>query len=397
VNFFRTMPTRRLVAGGAALVVVAAGGVAVAQADLSGGATPPPKPLAQAISDALAAPKPQDGVYARVAFTNTLIPGGTLATSTPLLSGASGRLWASAAGIKLELQNASGTGDTLISANRQRILVYDASRKAAYRFTLPADTTTETATPSHSPPTLTEIQAALTKLETHANVSAATPTSIAGQPAYQVRISPKHDGGLLGAAELAWDANHGVPLRIAIYATGSSSPVLELAVTDIQFGSVTASDVAVNVPAGTPITDIQSPKPAATATTTTPAPAVTGLAAVQAAVSFPVTAPDTLVGLPRQTVRLTGGTSDPAVLVVYGRGLGAILVVERAAKPASTTTTHADPFAQLPAVSINGATGNELPTALGTVIRVTHNGVETIIAGSIPTIAAENAARELVG
>ena len=32
-----------------------------------------------------------------------------------------------------------------------------------------------------------------------ANLSGAIPTSIAGRPAYTVRISPKHDGGLLGA------------------------------------------------------------------------------------------------------------------------------------------------------------------------------------------------------
>ena len=42
----------------------------------------------------------------------------------------------------------------------------------------------------------------------------------AGQPAYTVRIAPKHDGGLLGAAELAWDAARGVPLRVAVYAAG---------------------------------------------------------------------------------------------------------------------------------------------------------------------------------
>ncbi len=58
-------------------------------------------------------------------------------------------------------------------------------------------------------------------------------------------------------------------------------------------------------------------------------PPVTGLAAVQAAVSFPVVAPDTLVGLPRQNVSLVGPPDSKAVVVVYGEGLGAIVVLER--------------------------------------------------------------------
>ena len=41
-------------------------------------------------------------------------------------------------------------------------------------------------------------------------------------------IAPKHDGGLIGAAELAWDAASGTPLRAAIYAAGAAKPVLEL-------------------------------------------------------------------------------------------------------------------------------------------------------------------------
>ena len=46
--------------------------------------------------------------------------------------------------------------------------------------------------------------------------------------------SPKKNGCLLGALELAWDANNGAPLKAAIYARGSSSPVLELKATDLE-------------------------------------------------------------------------------------------------------------------------------------------------------------------
>src|SRR2546423_1675382 len=65
------------------------------------------------------------------------------------------------------------------------------------------------------PPTVSEISDFLSRLGEQASISGAEPTDVAGQPAYRVSVSPKHDGGLLGSAELAWDAIRGVPLRLA--------------------------------------------------------------------------------------------------------------------------------------------------------------------------------------
>ncbi len=66
-------------------------------------------------------------------------------------------------------------------------------------------------------PSVAQIQADIAKLTKHVNLSGAIPGDVAGQPAYTVRVSPKHDGGLLGSAELAGDAARGVPLRFAVF------------------------------------------------------------------------------------------------------------------------------------------------------------------------------------
>jgi hypothetical protein len=50
---------------------------------------------------------------------------------------------------------------------------------------------------------------------------------------------------------------------------------------------------------------------------------------------------------------------------------------------------------QLPSVNVNGATGKELATALGTVVTFERAGVSYTVAGSVPPVAAENAARGL--
>jgi hypothetical protein len=111
-------------------------------------------------------------------------------------------------------------------------------------------------------------------------------------------------------------------------------------------------------------------------------------------VPFTLQAPDTLVGLPRQEVRLVDAGGTPAAAVVYGQGLGAIVVLEQ--QPDAKKAGGSSPLDQLPQVSINGATGHELPTALGTIIQFEKNGVAFTLVGSLPPSAAEAAARALV-
>jgi outer membrane lipoprotein-sorting protein len=389
VKLLRTLSTRRLIVLAIVALAVAVGGTAIAVAAGGGsGATPAPKPLAQAVHDALAAPD-SAGITAKIRFTNRLFPSGSLlgGNASALMSGATGRLWLTNDGRgRLELQ--SDAGDVQIVWNHDKVTAYDASSNTVYTFNLPAAKTGSSSPDTGAAPSLTQISDFLSKLGQHADVSGAQPTDIAGRPAYNVKISPTHDGGLLGYAELAWDAEQGVPLRVAVYAQGSSKPVLELAATDVTYGSVPSSAVDVSPPAGAKTVDLSSaanPQSGADK-----ANAATGLAAVQAAVDFPVVAPDTLVGLPRKDVRTVGGKS---ALVVYGQGLGAIVVVERKAN--ATGAPQSGPMSALPSVSLDGLTGHELATQLGTAIEWQRNGVAFVLAGSLPPAAAESAARAL--
>ena len=385
MKVFRTLSTARLIALVTACVIVAAGGALAVAARGGSGATPPPKPVAQAIHDALGAPEPS-GVTAHIDFTNNLFPSGALAgtAGSALMSGASGRLWANADGGRIELQ--SDAGDAQVVWSQTKVTVYDASSNTAYVADLPQHSDT-TGTQS-TPPTLDQISSFLTDLAQHWTVSDAQPSNVAGEPAYDVRVSPSHDGGLLGSAEIAWDALQGVPLKVAIYAQGSSSPALQLAVTDISFGPVSGSDIAVAPPAGAKVVDLSS-QAGSGGSDTQP---VTGLAAVQAAASFPVLAPDTLVGLPRQDVRLVGPTDSRAALIVYGQGLGAIIVVERAQDAQSG---NGSALGSLPSVSLDGVTAHELATQIGTVLSWNSGSVSYVLAGSVPSAAAEAAARAL--
>ena len=382
----RTASTRHLLAFAAAVVVLAAG-AAVARAALGGASAPPAKPLDRAVYDAVSAPDVA-GITARIHFTNDLLPSGSLpeGSTSPLISGADGRLWLGNDGqLRLELQ--SDSGDAQIVADGQRFMVYDATSNTAYTGAL-SEEQPQKPQADHQP-TLAGVDKALAHLEQMWTLSGAQPGTTAGRPSYSVRISPKDDGGLLGAAELAWDSAHGVPLRAAVYAQGQATPVLELKATHVSYGALPASTFSVKAPAGAKLTRISQAAPPAGGLHSSSD--VTGAAAVAKAVDFRLAAPKTLAGLPLQQVRLIKSHAGTGAVSTYGQGLGAILVLQSKAKGGE------DPLSKLrlPRIAIGDATGSELATALGTVLTFQRHGVSYVVAGSVPPLAAENAARGL--
>lgn len=381
----RTASSPRLLALVAVLVAVVAG-AGIAQAALNNTAEPAPKPLDRALLDAVNAPH-VDGISARISFTNNLLPSGSLPrdTASPTLTGAEGRLWLSNDGrLRLELQSANG--DAQIVVDDDRFLFYDAASKTAFTGALPQDRKRETT--KREPATLDGVRQGLAKLGELWTLSGADPGVTANRPSYTVRIAPKDDGGLLGAAELAWDAARGVPLRAAVYAQGTPDPVLELEATEIAYGSIPASKIDATPPAGARVTELNP----STVDEQGHPTRVEGLEAVRARLDFELSAPDELAGLPRRSVNLVRIGSSEAALLRYGDGLGQILVVQSKAE-AGGKAGFGD--LTLPQVNIDGATGQELATALGTLVTFESGGVSYLVAGSVPPIAAENAARGL--
>ena len=379
------------------LVLVAAGGVATATGVID---LPSAKPLPQALQDAASAPK-LDGLSARVSFTNRLIDSsGVTRGSDPVISGATGRLWASADGdVRLELQASGGTGDAQLVLHGDRFWLYHAAANTVYQGTLPAqnDAGTDGAPDASTPPTLAAIERALSRVSRYANLSDARPSNVAGHPAYTLRLQPRKHGGLVGGAELAWDAVNGAPLRAAIYAKGQRDPVLEITATSVDFGAVPASTFAISPPAGAKVVDLTTQTaPDAKDPSKPPAP-VTGLDAVQAKVPFTITAPPSLAGMPRSDVRLVGSTDHPGALVTFGEGLDGIAVLETAADPSAATPRKGGDGGALTLgeITIGAVRGQKLSTPLGTVVTFDRDGIRYVVLGSVISSTAEAAAREL--
>ena len=384
----RRISTRRLIVLCVALLAVAVGGTALAIAATSDGGVPRQKPLAKAVHDALAAPE-QQGVEARIKFTNHLVDNVDFRGWNPLIGGGDGRLWATNDGkFRLELQ--SSGGDAQIVSNGKRWWAYDGESDTLYRGRVPQR--------SHEQhwrvPTVTRIQRVIDRVMRHATVDGPNPVNVAGRPAYSVRTSLKRDSGLLGGLEFAWDAATGTPLRGAVYAKGDEDPVLALEATEISFGTVPDDTFDVPMPTGVkPQTlrghhergrDGHHRKP------------VTGLARVQRKLGFDLSAPAQLEGRKRDIVALVGHDKrHRAALVTYGRSLDGIAVIEKRVSGAPETGKVPLDGAELPTVDINGVTGEKLSTPLGTVVRFERDGISyTVIASAVPSVV-EAAARGL--
>src|SRR5271155_465645 len=157
MNLLRRLPLSRLFLLCAAVVALGTG-VAVASS-IGSGPTPPPASLADAVHQALAA-TPVSGVSADVTLTDSLLPSGTGAQSTPLLAGASGRLWVTSDGrARLELQ--SDSGDTEIYYSAGTLSYFDPRDGGTlYNVSLPARTRPDSAT-GDNPPSTDSIEQAI--------------------------------------------------------------------------------------------------------------------------------------------------------------------------------------------------------------------------------------------
>lgn len=355
ITFLRTISTRRLLAGIFGAVAGCLAVTAIAIAAVGNGPVPPPASLASAIHTALQG-KPVDSVSASITFTNNLFSGSSIETSDPLITGASGRLWATAGHLRLELQ--SDNGDSQIVVDGRSFWVYDASSNTVYRGVLPQQSSTGDAGTSSSAtvPTLAQIQRRLDRLSNHFNLSAATPTDVGGEPAYSVSVTPKSSAGLIGQASLSFDADHAVPLDFAVYPRGDTTPALELQATSVNYGPVPLSDFQAAPPTGAQVVNVSLPA--------------------------------------RQSAPSGSAGGNAHNVQVIGKGLGSVIVAKH---PADASKSGSGPAGPLPlqSVTIDGATGQQLPTSLGTVLEFTRDGVSYLLAGSVTPATLDSVAQGL--
>jgi outer membrane lipoprotein-sorting protein len=221
--------------------------------------------------------------------------------------------------------------------NGESVWLYDSKTKEAVHVTADAAAALPAA------PAVTPSEAAarlLAAVDPGTAVEVVDTARVAGRDAYQLRLTPKDEGTLVGSVTLSVDAETGLPLEAAITAVGQSSPAFSVGFSSID---VSAPDPALfdfTPPAGTTVTektvtadDLAHEAPAAPENL--PEPTVIG-DGWDAIVELPAAAPvdgESAALLAQLTDRVDGGqalsTSLVSVLTDDGRVLvGAVGVAQ---------------------------------------------------------------------
>jgi outer membrane lipoprotein-sorting protein len=154
--------------------------------------------------------------------------------------------------------------ETDLIRNGRQVWVWQSKSNTVTRVQLPARDGRAGLHPAGVPSQLplTPQQAASQALKAvgpSTRVSVQRNVTVAGQPAYQLVLSPKASGSLIGRVAIAIDATRNVPLRVQVYAKGAASPAFQVGYTSISFVKPAAANFSFTAPAGAKVKVVSPP------------------------------------------------------------------------------------------------------------------------------------------
>lgn len=268
VSFLRT-PALRWAVPGVAVAAVAAG-VVINSAGADAAAQLPPKTAAQLLADIASAPEhPLSGTVVETARLGLPdLPGQAAGTSLQsLVTGShTARVWYGTDG-KARISLVGDLAETDVVRNGTDAWLWSSQTNEATHIALPADaadarqSARKQGTPG-APGTLdpaTAAQRALAAIDPTTVVEVDGTGHVAGQAVYELKLSPRDSRSLIGSVRLAIDADTHVPLRVQVFAKGSTEPAFETGFTAVQFEQPDPSVFTFTPPKGAKVTEQKLP------------------------------------------------------------------------------------------------------------------------------------------
>jgi outer membrane lipoprotein-sorting protein len=371
-----------------------------------------------------------------------------LPAQSPLTSSGSGRIWVSDAGLRVESQGSGGDQVVVVDKATRTAWVYDYAQNTAKKVVVTGSAPAETPSPAPSATMLTPavITLFLQRLSLVANVEIAGQTKVAGRDTYQLRFTPTAQDTALGYVQAAVDGQTMLPLQFEVYAKGGTTPVIKVGYTSVSYDPIDASTFAFTPPAGAKVTsktidadqlqaNLEQAKKQHAGMKTTPEQRAKAMLAVQGAMlargqvaklvpyelayardytarpyqwgavlgqAGPLTGSGepllqaigaaTGMDLKAMTAGATGShasrsgaaTSSPASVLLYGKSLGTIALVQtKATADLRKQLEQAQGASQiLGSTTVNGAKAVEIGTPLGGVV-VWQQGDTVLAAGGM--------------
>ena len=153
--------------------------------------------------------------------------------------------------------------ETDVIRNGRQVWLWQSNKNSVTKLTLPAKAAKSAqATPAPTQVPLTPQQAASQVLKAvgpSTRVSVQRTVTVAGQPAYQLVLSPRSSGSLIGRVNIAIDASNNVPLRVQVFARGASTPAFQVGYTAVAFVRPAAANFTFTPPAGAKVKTVTVP------------------------------------------------------------------------------------------------------------------------------------------
>lgn len=135
--------------------------------------------------------------------------------------------------------------------NGTDVWVYGSRDNEAIHLTLPAGAASRHApTPGTAQTPAQLADTILAELDPSTEVSVDDDTEVAGRTAYDLVLTPRSDGTLVGSVSIAVDSETGLPLRVEVQARGETEPAFELAFTALSLAEPDAALFDFQPPAG---------------------------------------------------------------------------------------------------------------------------------------------------
>jgi outer membrane lipoprotein-sorting protein len=260
------------------------------------------------------------------------LPGGTPGLTAFLKDGA-GRLWLQKEGGRLEAQ--TPRGDTLVVSDGEKVWFYSSNESTVAEYSLEGHDKDNMTTDTTPPLDLSaRIQSMIEKMAPTASLEVGT-ARVAGRDAYLLVMTPTADNTVFGSAQVAFDAEHFLPLRVEVFAKSGEDPVLSAGFSRVSFDPVDASLFTFSPPAGTTVEkkEIEVPKNmldhGKRAEADKGAKRPLSLEEAQAQAGFDLALPEN-PPLPFAGARVLPGHGEgsPVVVLTYGEGFGTVAVVQ---------------------------------------------------------------------
>jgi len=182
-----------------------------------------------------------------------------LPAQSPLTSSGSGRIWASAAGVRVESQGSGGDQVAGVSKATRTAWTYDSATNTVRRWVMTGDAPANEPIPSPSASMMTPaaIGAYLQQLAPYATVDVAGQGVVAGREVYLLRMTSLADDTALGAVQASIDGETMVPLRLEVFAKSGGAAVLQFGFDSVSYDPIDAALYNFTPPAGAQVTTKQ--------------------------------------------------------------------------------------------------------------------------------------------